>query len=226
MTMTATISAPRALERGGQVIEMRGIGWEGYSTILRVRGERGVPRMLYLDGDLLLMSPLYPHERLKTRLGRFVSVVVEELDIPCTPAGSTTFRLQEKGGGVEGDESYYFENEPLIRGKGTIDLRVDPPPDLAIEVVFTHDADEALEVYRRLGVPEVWVRDEDELIIRVLGSDGQYSVSSSSRSLPFLTAAEVFDWVGRPQTESETRWLKDLRRWVAETLPARRREQP
>ena len=46
-----------------------------------------------------------------------------------------------------------------VRGKKKLSLKIDPPPDLAIEVVQSHDADAAIEVYRRFKVPEVWVYD-------------------------------------------------------------------
>src|SRR3954467_12753876 len=92
-------------------VAFREVGWKGYVTLLRLRGERSWPRMVYLDGTVWLMSPSFPHERLKKRLGWVVEVTVEELDIPCTPAGSTTFRRRAKKGGVEGDQTYYLANE-------------------------------------------------------------------------------------------------------------------
>ena len=39
-----------------------------------------------------------------------------------------------------------------------------------------------------------------------------------------LTAAEIASWIGRPQSETETVWILDLRRWVAEVLAPRHRE--
>ena len=51
--------------QGDQRVVMRGLGWEGYTTMLRLRGGRPVPRMIYLDGDLILMSPAYIHEFVK-----------------------------------------------------------------------------------------------------------------------------------------------------------------
>ena len=80
-------------------VVLRDVDWSGYESILKVRGERRAPRMVYLDGSLFLMSPSYPHERLLKRLGRFIDRVVEELDVPCISSGSTTFRRGfEKGG--------------------------------------------------------------------------------------------------------------------------------
>ena len=91
--------------------------------------------------------------------------VVAGLEVPCVPAGSTTFRRRAKRGGVEGDQTFYLANEAKVRGKEALRLKVDPPPDLAIEVVWTHDAAAATEVYRRFKVPEVWIYGHDELTI-------------------------------------------------------------
>jgi Uma2 family endonuclease len=184
-----------------------------------------MPRMVYLDGTVWVMSPAFPHERLSKRLGWIVEVIVEEFDIPCTPAGSTTFRRRAKKGGVEGDQTYYLANEERIRGKDKLHLKTDPPPDLAIEAVHTHDAEAAIEVYRRLKVPEVWVCDEDELLILVLQPNGRYARSSTSAALPFLSAAEAYDWVRRPHNIPEIEWLKAFRRWVRRTLKPRVRGQ-
>jgi Putative restriction endonuclease len=99
------------------------------------------------------------------------------------------------------------------------------PPDLAIEAVHSHDADAAIEVYRRFKVPEVWVGDEDSVRILVLQPNGRYAESSTSASFPFLTAAEVYDWVRQPQTEPDTDWIKQLRTWVKRTLKPRFRKR-
>jgi Uma2 family endonuclease len=221
MTMTATISAPRAIDLGDQVVVMGDVGWEGYSTMLGVRGERRSPRMIFLDEDVWLMSPSYSHERLKERLVLFVMEVVVGLKIPCVMSGQTTFRRHSKRGGVEGDQTYYLANAASVRGKTEIDLGIDPPPDLAIEAVTTHDASEAVEVYRRLNVPEVWVCDATELRVLVLATDGGYAESKTSLAFPFLSADDIAEWALRSLLSCDTDWATQLRQWVAETLPAR-----
>jgi Uma2 family endonuclease len=226
VTSLSQIDARRAIqsprnEDGDQCVAFRDVGWEGYSALLRVRGDRSFPRLVYLDGTVWLMSPSFPHERLQKRLGWVVDVIVEELEIPSVAAGSTTFRRRSKRGGVEGDQSYYLANAKLIRGKDKIDLTVDPPPDLAIEAVYSHDADAAIAVWRRLKVREVWVCDEGEFRILVLQPNGRYAGSPTSASFPFLSAAEVSDWVCRPQTSRDFEWLKPFRAWVKRTLGPR-----
>jgi Uma2 family endonuclease len=225
MSMATAIKMPIREGNGDQCVAIRDIGWKGYCTLLRLRGERSMPRMVYLDGTVWLMSPTFPHERLKTRLGLFVIEVVVGLDIPCIASASTTFRRRVKRGGVEGDQTYYLANERHVRGKNKLHLKTDPPPDLAIEAVHSHDADAAIEVYRRFKVPEVWVCDEDAMWILVLQPNGRYAESSTSASFPFLTATEVYDWVQRPQTESDTTWVRQLRTWVKRTLKPRVRKQ-
>ena len=220
-----TTPAPSIEGDGDQCVVLRNIGWKGYTTLLKVRGERSIPRMVYLDGSLLLLSPSFFHERLKELLGCFIMTLVGELEIPCVMAGSTTFRRRAKRGGVEGDQTYYLANLDRIRGKKKISLKVDPPPDLAIEVVASHDADDAVEVYRRFRVPEVWICDENQLTILVLQKNGRYVPAERGHAFSFLTASETHSWFSRSQDSSDTAWIIELRRWIAEVLAPRYQEQ-
>jgi len=179
--------------------------------------------MIYVDGDLLLVSPSLSHERLNLRVGFFLDLLILHLRLPSLKSGQTTFRRRKKRGGVEGDHTYYLANEPRVRGKMQIDLRTDPPPDLAIEVVNTHKADAALRVYRRLGVPEVWVCEEGSLSFLVRQANGRYSKSSNSLAFPFLTSAELLGWLDRPYTGPDFEWMEAAYRWVVEVLVPRAR---
>jgi Uma2 family endonuclease len=224
MMTTGTAATDQITEiDGDQCVVFRDVEWKGYSTLLKLRGERAIPRMIYLDGSLFLMSPSFSHEYLTERFGWLVLVLVEELDMPCVPSRSTTLRRRAKRGGVEGDLSYYLANESRVRGKKQIDLRTDPPPDLAVEVVLTHGADAAVEVYRRVKVPEVWVYD-GELTILSLRPDGQYAGTARSVAFPILEASEINTWIQKPRTQSETSWVKELRRWVAAVIVPRYRD--
>ena len=219
----ATITTPESTAeiQGDQLVALEGIDWAGYAAMLRLRGERSLPRMTYLDGRLSLVSPSYRHENLKKLLDYFIASALAGLGVPFLPAGSTTFRRRRKRGGVEGDESYYIANRGRIHGKAVIDLRIDPPPDLAIEVVVSHDADDAIEVYRRLGVPEVWICTPAEIIMLTLGEDGLYAKVESSVAVPGVSATEVHSWIHRPMEAGVTAWADEVRRWAAEVLAKR-----
>jgi Uma2 family endonuclease len=221
-TITPTPIRPQTTPiEGDSRVVLRDIGWEGYETVLRLRGERRRPRLIYLDGSLVLMSPSYRHERASERLGLFVAVVTAELDISCTPSGATTFRRRDLDKGVEGDKTFYFANEVRIRGQKDLDLNIDPPPDLAIEVEVTHPGNEALQIYAAMGVPEVWHCDEQALRVLRLGPDGTYAESPTSLALPFLTPEDIHPWLFQPRTIPESRWMRQLQTWVRDVLVPR-----
>lgn len=220
----ATIAKPdsTAEAAGDQLVALEGIDWSGYVAMLRLRGGRGLPRITYLDGRMSLVSPSFRHESLKKLLDYFLASTLAGLGLPFVPAGSTTFRRRRKRGGVEGDETYYIANHARIQGKAAIDLRTDPPPDLAVEVVVAHDADDSIEVYRRLGVPEVWVCKPEEVLMLVLGEDGRYAAAEASAAIPGVTPAEVRDWLARPKDAGVTAWMDEVRRWASEVVAPRR----
>jgi Uma2 family endonuclease len=200
------------------------VDWGSYLRLLRLRGDSSVPRMIYLDGNLLLMTPSLPHEERKERLSRLVNELVAECQIPCRPTASTTWKRRNRRGGLEGDLSYYIANEPNVRRKRTIDLRVDPPPDLAVEVVYSHDVSRAIEVYRRLGVPELWIATERKFSILGLDRPGRgrrYREVDRSVGLPFLSADEIAEWIYRDAPDGETQWLRELKAWVRDTIVPR-----
>jgi len=206
-----------------QCVTFQEIGWDGYLRMLRLRGERSRPRMIYLDRDLLLMSPGRLHEADRDRFGHFVVEVAFSLGMPFHMAGSMTYRRRKKEAGVEPDRSYYFANAHRVQGKKDINLRIDPPPDLSIEIVYSHAAEAAVEVSRRLGIREVWVATEKGLKFLVLGPKGRYAESETSPTFPLVAASEILAWIHRPEGEGATDfdWLRDLRLWIQETLVPR-----
>lgn len=207
-----------------QWVVMNGIGWKGYTAVLRVKGpRRRYPKLVYLDGDLYLMSPASRHEEIADRLGWLVKTLAEELDIPLISSRSTAFRRRSRQGGAEADESFYLANAHRIRGRRDLHLRRDPPPDLVIEAVNTHDADESVEVWRRFGVPEVWVCDVKALKILALQADGFYAEVKQSVAFPFLSDTEIFEWATRSSDGNDTAWVKALRLWVREVVVPRAR---
>ena len=67
--------------------------------------------------------------------------------------GSTTFKRGDMTVGIEPDDCFYIANHASMIGRDRLDLTVDPPPDLAIEVEITSKTQ--LSAYEALGVPEI-----------------------------------------------------------------------
>jgi Uma2 family endonuclease len=189
----------RAAERSmDQRVVLHGVSWSQYEQILAIRGESAGVRMTYLRGELELMSPSKDHEWIKTTLARLVEAYTEELNIEFTGYGSWTIKSAERERGAEPDECYVLGNEPPER------------PDLAIEVVWTSGGIDKLEVYRGLGVKEVWFWKEDRITIWELDGE-RYSEIERSRLLPDLDLVKL---AGFLDLASQTQAVRALRAWV------------
>ncbi|MGW8257592.1 MAG: Uma2 family endonuclease, partial [Thermoguttaceae bacterium] len=139
----------------------------------------------------------------------------EELGIPIQSGGSTTLKNKLKQRGLEPDECYYIAHEPAVRGLDEIDLTVNPPPDLAIEVDISSSSLDQLEVYASLGLPEVWICDGEHIKIHLL-SDGAYVSQDRSSALPSLFPETVLSFLRKRHDTDETSWIKSFRQWVRE----------
>lgn len=217
----ATVEKPRVRPTEGERrFVLYNMGWKGYQALLDLFGDDG-PRMTYDRGTVELMSPLIVHERYKKLIGRCIETVTEELDIPCVGAGSTTFKSEILDRGLEPDECYYIANAGRLRKVRQVDLTIDPPPNLAIEVEMTHALLNKLGVYAALGIPEVWRFDGETLDVLVRGEDGVYAASETSLAFPFLPMAEVARFVVEDDGTDDTRWGRSVRAWVRDELAPR-----
>lgn len=134
------------------------VSWETYVSLADNR-PGGIPRMTFDQGALELMSPKKEHEKIKSLLGKMVNAFCETREIEIECVASTTFRRQDLDRGFEADESYYFVHADTMRTKIEIDLTIDPPPELVIEVEITSSAIAKMDLFAAMGVCEVWRHD-------------------------------------------------------------------
>ena len=120
-----------------------GVSWQQYEALVADLGDNSGYRIAYLDKVLEIVSPSRRHEKGKTRIGDLLLIYFLETDTEYFPTGSTTFRKEDRQAGGEPDESYCIGTDKDF-------------PDIAIEVVVTSGGINRLELYRRLGVREVW----------------------------------------------------------------------
>lgn len=194
---------------------LHGVSWQTYNALLDDL-ESSAVRLTYDRGMLELMSPSQDHERFKTLIGRIIEMFTEELDIPLQSGGSTTWRKEDLDRGLEADECYYIQHEPQICDRDVIDLSVDPPPDLAVEVEISRSLLDKFAVYAALRVPEIWRYDGDTLRVVLLQSDGSYAESNHSLNLPQLEPRQVAHFLALRAEKRETEWARLFRRWIIE----------
>lgn len=198
-----------------QKVFLSNVSWETYERLLEERRENRVPRFTFDRGMLEIVSSPPEHEKFNRRIAQLVLAVTEEMGIEAEDLGSTTFRRADIERGFEPDSCFYIQNEERIRGKDQIDLDVDPPPDLVIEVDIPSPSINKLPIHARLGVPEVWRYDGKKLDILKLEDDGYVAVTESA-ALSSLTSAVVSGLIERSKSPRRTVWLREVRQKIRE----------
>ena len=159
-----------------QRVLLHGVTWQQYETLLATLGDDfPTLRLSYLEGTLEIMTNSSEHEDLKKTIGMLIEAYLQETRTRFHAGGSTTFRQQAKQRGLEPDESYCLGQKKVV-------------PDLAIEVVITSGLIDKLEIYRGLGVTEVWQWQAGQFSIYHLQSAG-YELIEASELLPNLDMA-------------------------------------
>ena len=196
---------------------LRGIRFETYERLLEDLGDRQV-RLTYDRGVLEIMSPSHQHERTSRLIGRLIHAMTEELAIEIELGGSTTWRRRDLEKGLEPDECYWIQNEAKVRGRTDLDLRVDPPPDLAIEVDVHGRSLARLPIYAALGVPEIWRYKDGHITVHLRQEDASYRVSDASACFPWLPMQELTAWLARACSGEQglTSLIRAFRQWVRE----------
>jgi Uma2 family endonuclease len=194
------------------------VSWNEYTRILRAFAARRGCRLTYDRGTLEIMSPRHEHESDEDLLARFVVVLTEEMKLPIKAGGSTTFRRRGLQRGIEPDRSWWIANEHRMRGKRKLDLRIDPPPDLTIEVDVTHSPIDRMAVYARLRVPELWQLTGGSLRFHVLQPDGQVAEQSHSLAFPQFTPADLMAFLPLRTQCDENEVVHRFRAFVRQRL--------
>ncbi|MBI3180659.1 MAG: Uma2 family endonuclease [Myxococcales bacterium] len=183
-----------------QRVVLHGIPWGTYEAFLRSRGESTSTRVTYLEGELEIMTPSFGHEWIKTTIGLLLGVWAEETETALNGIGSWTIRRRQAKRGAEADQCYLLGNHRP------------PRPDLAVEVIWTPGGLDKLEVWRKLGVPEVWFWREGKFEVHVLHG-GQYLRRRRSELLPDLDLELLARYVRlRDQPRAMREYRSALRR--------------
>lgn len=205
--MATTQSAPE------RRMVLHNVGWDTYERLLRDHANASAPRFAYDRGTLEIMSPLPEHERFNRAIQLLIAVIAEESDTEVYSLGSTTFNREDLQRGFEPDSCFYVQNAARVHGKDRIDLRVDPAPDLVVEIDITHPSLDKLPIYAQIGVPEVWRYDGDRLEILAL-EGGVYAAAPRSHIFPVVTSAALTALLPVSATVGDIAWMRQVRAWV------------
>lgn len=188
------------------------IDWDGYQKILEAAGDHRL-RHTFDDGVLEIMSPSNNHERYKKIIARLLEMMTFELDIPLQGLGNLTMSPISHDKGIEPDECYFLNNR-IGNRKGNWDARVDPAPDLAIEIVVSNPYKARLPIFAKLGIAEIWSYDGDELKFLALQKSGQYLPIERSSLFPFLESKALLPFIELIDDEEDNVILRKFVDWI------------
>ncbi|MDA1015969.1 MAG: Uma2 family endonuclease [Planctomycetota bacterium] len=197
----------------GERAVLPGVDWDAYLKISDALTGRHL-RLCYSNGTLEFMTISPKHGNCCRLLGQFVVALTEETERPRRSFGDMTLNRADLEKGIEPDESFYIDHEPDIRGKDDINLAIDPPPDLGIEVDLASSSRIRMGAYSALRVPEIWRFANDTVAILLVDENAAYSVNTHSRLFPFLSAEVINRFLALRMQMDETRLLKSFREWV------------
>jgi len=176
---------------------LRGVSWSQVESLEVAFESVGGIKFAYLDGILEIMTVSPEHEETKGTIRALLEAYLREKGIRFYIKGGPTLGSKELGARKEPDESYNLQSKKAI-------------PDLAIEVVFTSGGIDKLQLYKRLGIPEVWFWEDGVLSIYYLREE--YEKVDRSELLPELDIALLVRYVSYfDQYDAVTEFIKALR---------------
>ncbi len=153
-------------------------------------------RFTYLDGMLEIMNLSLQHEEAKFTISALIEAYMRAKGIRFYGKGSATLGSKNIGGKKEPDESYNIHSKKDI-------------PDLVIEIIVTSGGIDTLDLYQRIGIPEVWFWQDGVLKIYVLQDN--YQLVEQSKLLPNLELKILTKYINYyDQYDAVTDFLKEL----------------
>src|SRR2546427_3289681 len=186
LSMVGTQTPPQEkTARRTQRVALYGISWQTYTRILAELGDQRASRLAYAQGVLEITMPSDRHETYKKLLERMIETLTEELNLPAKSFGATTLNRADLEHGAEPDSCYYIQHVHQIAGR-QVDLATDPPPDLILEIDISSPSSRRIDIYKQLGVPELWCYSGGSVQIYQL-HNGEYMPCDLSPSFPLVS---------------------------------------
>jgi len=184
--MFALVSPEKIHLPAGAVVRLPAT-WQDYQGLCQQRGNNSIPRIKYQNGEVLLMSPLPKHGRDAHLIANIITVLLDYLEREYDAFTPVTIELPEESG-IEPDYCFYIDNWEAVSGKERIDWRVDPPPDLVLEIDVTSYSD--VNDYLPYQVPEVWLYRKKQLWIYQLQGT-EYIAQTQSQYFPDINIQDI-----------------------------------
>jgi Uma2 family endonuclease len=194
----------------GAKLELFNIDWDEYEQLLSQMGDFPGHRLSYDCGRLVIVGPLAEHEDYKDFIYSLVRLISLETDVALETRGATAFKSKSLLKGAEPNTCFYVQSASQVIGKRRINLDMDPPPDVIVEIDLSSGSLYKFPIYAALGVPEIWRYDGH--ITRFYKFTGEnYEVIQNSLAFPLLTAEDLAQYLELSKVKGQTAALKAFR---------------
>lgn len=204
----------------GSRLSLAEITWQEYENLLVELDEKPHLRLTYDHGDLDIMTLSPEHEGYSRLFTHFIQILTEETDTDFIALGSTTLRDQLVESGVEADDCYYIGDFADVAGKKRLDLSIDPPPDLAVEIDITNRSLGKLPIYALLKVQELWRFDGSQMQFYQL-KGAHYVEQDQSERFAFLKPEALKPFLEQGRRRGINAMRRAFRDWVQTHLQER-----
>ncbi|HLX61092.1 MAG TPA: Uma2 family endonuclease [Planctomycetota bacterium] len=211
--------APSAEQR----VTLHGVSWETFEALMRETGESCKCRVAYDDGELEIMAPHFEHESYTHYFEHLIVVLAREYGLRCKPGGAFLCKRGDLKKGIQSDCCFYLKSAKRIHGRKELDMSIDPPPDLMVEIDLSTDSLTKLHICAALGVPEHWRFDGTELQIRIL-KERRYELAEESLAFPGLNIrSEIFRFIQLGVDEDLAVMQDAFRDWIRQERKSKRK---
>jgi Uma2 family endonuclease len=194
-------------------VVLHNVTWQTYRALLADMGEHRSARLAYDCGTLEIKMPSKLHELINRLLERIITTLTEELGMNVLSLGSTTFDSEELEQGVEPDSCFYIQNADRVNPEDNAPPQ-DFPPDLVVEVDITSSSRSRLNIYKSMGVPEIWRYSCQGLAILQL-HQGEYVECEYSSTFALLSVEILKKFLERgKQSKNHNSLINELRTWL------------
>ena len=187
--------------------------WHTYERLLQENESSSSPRFTFDQGWLEMMSPSLEHERVNDAFRQLVGKIADHFGLDLFGTGSTTFRREDLQRGFEPDSSWYVHDASIVRALRQLDLTAHPAPELVLEIDISCSSLGKLDLYRALGVGEVWRWTEGSLVIHILEETG-YRASPYSQIFPTVESKALSRLIHASSSSSRQDWNRLIAEWL------------
>jgi Uma2 family endonuclease len=200
---------------GEKRLTFRNLDWQAFKQIQSLLTERTRARFTYDSGVLEITMPLESHERSARLIELWIRVLVVEMGMKLKTMGSTTLDREDLLKSAEPDNGYYIQNFAQVADH-EVNLEIDPPPDLVVEVDITNTDLNKNTLYASLGVPEFWRFNGRELKFLQL-QDEEYVACDRSPTFPLIEKKDLYQFLEAALLDEVAAEI-DLRQWIKQQI--------